>query len=195
MSWQSLKEHYQRFKRWQREPIQYIQGEEEHRCANCGLIYTGHYCPTCSQRAGLGRIGWHSVSRGVMDMWGLGMRSRSVLYSVWQLLLRPGYLISDYISGKRQVSFPPIKMLFIISVAYAIAFHWLFPELKALGYGLDFRDAGFTEVEAKKSLICPNLFLIGLRIISAGYKRGDSGICAVEQPLATHRDWTQSPHR
>ena len=79
-----------------------------------------------------------------MDMWGLGSRSRSVLYSVWQLLFRTGYFIGDYISGKRQVSFPPVKMLFILAVAYALVFHWLLPEFKGLGYGLDFSEFGFS---------------------------------------------------
>ena len=79
-----------------------------------------------------------------MDMWGLGSRSRSVLYSVWQLLFRTGYFIGDYISGKRQVSFPPVKMLFILAVAYAIIFHWLLPEYKVLGYGIDYQELGFT---------------------------------------------------
>jgi hypothetical protein len=31
-------------------------------------------------------------------------------------MLRPGYFIADYISGKRQVSFPPVKMLFFVTV-------------------------------------------------------------------------------
>lgn len=44
------------------------------------------------------------------------MHNRSLTYSVLQIFLRPGYFISDYISGKRQVSFPPVKMLAIISV-------------------------------------------------------------------------------
>ena len=144
MGWQSIKEQYARFRRWQREPMQYVKGENEHRCNNCGFTFTGHYCPTCSQRASLGRIGWHNVRQSVMDIWGLGTRSRSVLYSVWQLLFRPGYFIGDYISGKRQVSFPPIKMLFILAVAYAIIFHWLLPEFKGLGYGLDFSEFGFS---------------------------------------------------
>ena len=82
-------------------------------------------------------------------MWGLGSRSRSVLYSVWQLLFRTGYFISDYISGKSQVSFPPMKMLFILAVAYAIVFHWLLPDLKGLGYGLDFSELGFTTDEGR----------------------------------------------
>ena len=149
MSWQSIKELYGRFRHWQREPIRYVKGKEEHRCCNCGFTFTGHYCPTCSQRASVGSIGWHSVRQSVMDIWGLGTRSRSVLYSVWQLLFRPGYFISDYISGKRQVSFPPIRMLFILAVAYAIFFHWLFPELKGLGYGIDFHELGFTESDGQ----------------------------------------------
>ena len=147
MNCHSLKERYKRFKRRQRHPIRYVEGEEEHRCHNCGFTFTGHYCPTCSQRANVGRIGWHSVHSSVMDIWGLG--SRSVLSSVCQLLLRTGYFISDYISGKRQMSFPPIKMLFILAVAYAIIFHWLFPELKGLGYGMDYHELGFTESEGK----------------------------------------------
>ena len=144
MNWQSLKAKYERFKRWQREPMQYAQSEEEHRCCNCGFTFTGRYCPTCSQRADLGRIGWHSVRQSIMDIWGLGSRSRSVLYSIWQLLLRPGYFISDYISGRRQVSFPPMKMLFILAVAYAIIFHWLLPDFHALGYSIDYHELGFT---------------------------------------------------
>ena len=51
---------------------------------------------------------------GIGEVWGL--HNRSMLYTLLQLFLRPGYFISDYISGKRQVSFPPIKMLVLISV-------------------------------------------------------------------------------
>ena len=47
-------------------------------------------------------------------MWGL--HNRSLLYSLVQLFLRPGYFIGDYISGKRQVSFPPVKMLALIAL-------------------------------------------------------------------------------
>ena len=31
-------------------------------------------------------------------------------------MTRPGYLVRDYISGRRQVSFPPVKMLVIVSL-------------------------------------------------------------------------------
>lgn len=36
--------------------MRYVNSEEEHRCSNCGFSFTGNYCPTCSQRAGVGSI-------------------------------------------------------------------------------------------------------------------------------------------
>lgn len=122
-----IKQKYNSFKRWQEKPHDYkLLSDAVQHCNNCGNDFTGNFCPICSQKAGIGRIGWNSVRQGVMDIWGLG--TRSLLYSIWQLLLRPGHLISDYISGKRQVSFPPVKMLFIIAVLYSMLYYWLLPK-------------------------------------------------------------------
>lgn len=123
-----IKESYERFKRWQQSPTDYeFVSDEMQHCQNCGHDFTGNYCPYCSQKAGEGPINWRSVRQSFMDIWGLG--SRSLPRSVWHLLLRPGYLISDYISGKRQVSFPPVKMLFFVSVIIALLVYWLMPLL------------------------------------------------------------------
>jgi hypothetical protein len=65
-----------------------------------------------------------------MDVWGMG--SRSMTLSIWQLLYRTGYFISDYINGKRQLSFPPVKMLFIITMIYANIIYWFFPDVLKL---------------------------------------------------------------
>lgn len=128
MDKQGLKSRYHRFRQWQEQPFNYQRPTDEvHHCNNCGEDFTGNFCPVCSQKAGLGRIGWRSVHQGIMDIWGLG--TRSLLYSIWQLLLRPGHIISDYIDGKRQVSFPPVKMLFIIAVIYSMVYYWLLPTI------------------------------------------------------------------
>ena len=128
MNMKLLKEKYQRFKRWQEQPYEYkFKSEQVHHCNNCNYEFTGNFCPLCSQKADVGRISWRSVHQGIMDIWGLG--TRSLLYSVWQLLWRPGHIISDYIDGKRQVSFPPVKMLFIITVIYSMIFYWFFPRV------------------------------------------------------------------
>ncbi len=143
MNWQSLKAKYERFKRWQREPMQYhLKSGEVQHCKNCGNDFTGNFCPICSQRADTSRICWRSVHQGVMDIWGLG--TRSLLYSIWQLLLRPGHVISDYIDGKRQVSFPPVKMLFIVTLIYSFVIYWFLPDVVHLSNGEE--DLGeFTE--------------------------------------------------
>ena len=134
MNWQEIKKKYRQFKQWQREPMKYADCDDVHYCNNCGLMFSGNFCPRCSQKADMGRINWRSVRNGIMDIWGLG--TRSLIYSIWQLLMRPGYFISDYISGKRQVSFPPVKMLFIVTVIYSIVIYWLFPKV----FGIQLHD-------------------------------------------------------
>ena len=114
-----IKAWFQRFRSWQKEPRTWSdEGLGEHCCANCGHTFTGNYCPVCGQSAKEGRVDWLSLHRIVMMVWGLD--SRSMLYSLWQLIWRPGYMIGEYISGRRQVSFPPVKMLFILAIFYAV---------------------------------------------------------------------------
>ena len=115
----NIKERYEKFKQWQLHPFHYMNhNTEPARCANCGSEVEANFCPICGQKAGIGQVGWKSVQQSVAILWGL--ESRSLLFTLVQLLLRPGYLISDYINGRRQVSFPPVKMLFILAVVYGI---------------------------------------------------------------------------
>lgn len=146
MNMEQLKSLYRRFRRWQQEPTVFVNSNEEHHCQCCGNTYVGNYCPCCSQKAGVGRISWHSVRQGVLDIWGLG--TRSLLYSIWQLLWRPGQIIGEYIDGKRQVSFPPVKMLFILAVIYSMLYYWLLP--KALVTPMEITH--FSEVEMRDQM-------------------------------------------
>lgn len=114
-----LREKYQRFRSWQQNPFDFTnRSEHVERCANCGTEFNDNFCPRCGQKAGVGPISWHTVRQGLTMIW--GMDSRSLGYSLVQLVLRPGYLISDYINGKRQVSFPPVKMLLIVAIGIMI---------------------------------------------------------------------------
>ena len=120
------KERIKHFNQWQEKPFDYeFATHEEQHCNNCGHTFKGNYCPYCSQKAGEGDISWKSVRQSMLDIWGLG--SRSLPNTILQLLLRPGYLIGDYISGKRQVSFPPVKMLFIVAVVAVFWAYYILP--------------------------------------------------------------------
>ena len=120
-----IKDKYREFRRWQQQPFDYHDTDAHHGCCNCGNEYENNYCPRCGQKAVHGPITWQSVWQGILDVWGVG--TRSLPYTLWQLLWRPGYLIRDYISGKRQVSFPPVKMLVIMGVV-ALLVDRLYPE-------------------------------------------------------------------
>lgn len=127
----NLKQLYRRFRDWQRNPRQYPElGSETHCCNNCGQEYAGCFCPRCGQKARAGRITWATVRSGLLDVFGLG--GRSLPYSMWQLLWRPGYFISDYISGKWQVSFPPVKMLVLVALIIYFLGKTIFPEYWSL---------------------------------------------------------------
>ena len=106
---------YRRFRQWQQDPFNYkFSSQDSHRCNNCGNEYVGNFCPMCSQKQNVGPITWKSVLQSIGEVWGL--HNRSLLYSIVQLFLRPGYFIGDYISGKKQVSFPPVKMLALVAL-------------------------------------------------------------------------------
>ena len=122
----SVKALYHRFKAWQVCPAGYQVVKQPQHCNNCGHDYEGRFCPQCGQRATAGRITWRVVRQGVMDVWGLG--GRSLPYSLWQLLWRPGYFISDYINGKWQSSFPPIKMLVLVTVFVVLIGRIIYPD-------------------------------------------------------------------
>lgn len=122
-----FKNWFTRYRKWQVDPFRHIPSptEKEHHCHCCENDYTGNFCPTCGQKAGKKHITWASIWTGIMDLWGMG--TRSMPYSLWQLIWRPGYMIGDYISGRRQVSFPPIKMLVFLALFVYIISNWANP--------------------------------------------------------------------
>jgi hypothetical protein len=111
---------YHRFCRWQQAEPHYVNRHQDivQHCHNCGTEFRDNFCPRCGQRAEVGRVGWNSIKDNIAILWGLD--SRSLTYTLVQLLGRPGYLVRDYISGHRQVSFPPVKMLVIVCLFVVI---------------------------------------------------------------------------
>jgi hypothetical protein len=127
----TIKERYQRFRQWQKAPVEYSESTEEHHCCNCERDFHGNYCPTCGQKFNTGKVTWGNLRQEMMDLWGLG--TRSLLVTFVQLLLRPGYLIGEYISGKRRNCFPPLSMLVLVALVITIIDKWL--ELGLTGPG------------------------------------------------------------
>ena len=83
-----------------------------HECATCGTHFEGNYCPRCGQSAQIGRYSFKKALLLFLDVWGVG--NRGMFRSIRDLLLRPGYMIRDYIRGMQMAYFPPFKMLFLL---------------------------------------------------------------------------------
>lgn len=110
----NIKELYHRFRSWQQNPFHYERSNEKHVCANCGQEFEGNFCPTCGQSYNVGSVNWSSVGKEFIKAWGI--ETKSLVSSVVQIFGRPGYLIGDYLNGRRQVCYSPISMLFILAM-------------------------------------------------------------------------------
>ena len=110
----NLKKKYRAFKEWQQRPYQVAPlSQEEHTCATCGTSYQGNYCPRCGQSSRIGRYSMKTAFLLFLDVWGLG--NRGMFRSIRDLLLRPGYMIRDYLGGMQMAYFPPFKMFFLLA--------------------------------------------------------------------------------
>jgi len=49
-----------------------------------------------------------------METWGLG--SRNIFYAMWHLIWRPGYMMSDYLNGRRKRYLQPFFMFFVLTL-------------------------------------------------------------------------------
>ena len=109
----NLHNRYKRFKEWEQQPHQVAPlSEDHHECATCGTHYEGNYFPRCGQSAKIGRYSFKNAILLYLDVWGLG--NRGMFRSIRDLILRPGYMIRDYLRGMQMAYFPPFKMFFLL---------------------------------------------------------------------------------
>ena len=110
---EELKEKYRRFREWQQQPYQVKPlSEEGHDCATCGTHFEGNYCPRCGQSSKIGRYSFKNAFLLFLDVWGLG--NRGMFRTIRDLILRPGYMIRDYLQGMQMAYFPPFKLFFLL---------------------------------------------------------------------------------
>ena len=94
---------------------------EQGNCANCDLAIAGpvqKFCPACGQPTPAHRIDWHflghELEHSVLHM------DRGILYSLKELMLRPGHLMRDYINGRRGNQVKPLLLIMIMSAVVVV---------------------------------------------------------------------------
>lgn len=95
-------------------------------CANCGRAIAGtdqKFCPACGQPTPAHRIDWHflghELEHSVLHM------DRGILYSLKELMLRPGRFMRDYIDGRRGHQAKPLLMLMVMAAVVVILSRYL----------------------------------------------------------------------
>lgn len=88
-------------------------------CPNCQTEYIGNFCPSCGQSAKTQRFTVKNAMMSTLEVWGMG--NRSLPRTLIHLFTRPGYMIGEYLDGKRIPFFPPVKMLFVLCIFFALA--------------------------------------------------------------------------
>ncbi|MBD1429705.1 DUF3667 domain-containing protein [Sphingobacterium litopenaei] len=82
-------------------------------CLNCHKEIHGKYCSHCGQSADTHRLSLshfiaHDVVHGVFHL------DKGLLFTIKQVLTRPGYAAMDYIAGKRKSYYNFFYLIFII---------------------------------------------------------------------------------
>ena len=118
------REKLDRIKAWREQPRQVApMSQEEHDCMNCHEHYIGRFCPRCGQAATTSRFSMKVAAENFAEAYGMG--ERGMFRTMRDLILRPGYMILDYLRGMRVSYFAPFKMFFLLFAISTLVTHGL----------------------------------------------------------------------
>lgn len=100
--------------------------EESNICLNCDTVYTGSYCNRCGQSRNTPRYRFSNAFRNILG--GFTNIDSGFGRTLLDLLYRPGYMIRDFIAGKRILYFRPFQTLFVLAALYIMAVQLVDPE-------------------------------------------------------------------
>ena len=120
-------------------------------CLNCGNNFKGDYCPHCGQKAKTKRLRLSEMVNNFVGSFVGG--DNKFLNTCRDLICHPGYMVKDYLLGKRIRYYNPLQMYVFILTLYAIISFVLgitdsvFDELTRLDFGDDEDVSKYASVE------------------------------------------------
>lgn len=97
-------------------------------CKNCSTPISGKYCSNCGQSTTTERINFHYIIHEIQHS--VFHVDRGILYTIKELITRPGESIREYLSGKRITHFKPFSFILILGTIYGFICFFLkvYPE-------------------------------------------------------------------
>ncbi len=91
---------------------------DEACCLNCGYPVPDRFCGKCGQDAHhthrlTMRHMLHEIPHSILHV------DKGILYSIGNILARPGTTIRSYLAGQRKYHFPPLSLLLLVTGMYA----------------------------------------------------------------------------
>jgi hypothetical protein len=103
-------------------------------CSNCSDELMGKYCSNCGQPAKVKRIDGHYIVHEIEHVLHF---ERGILFTIKELLIRPGQNIRDFIAENRTRLVKPVIFIIVTSLIYTLISHFFHIEE---GY-VNFTDA------------------------------------------------------
>lgn len=95
-------------------------------CQNCGTSYHGNFCNRCGQTRNTPRYHLSNACKNIVG--GFTNIDNGFGRTLIELLYRPGYMIRDFIGGKRVHYFRPFQTLFVLAALYIMGVQLVDPE-------------------------------------------------------------------
>jgi len=87
-------------------------------CKNCDAVVDGKFCSSCGQSAHIHRV---TIGHLVHEFFHVMTHAdKGIIFLVKQLLVRPGFVVKEYLEGKRKKYFNPVSFLLITTAIGAL---------------------------------------------------------------------------
>ena len=95
---------------------------QPHLCKNCEHVFQGNFCSNCGQKTNTVRLNWHYIQDELKYTF-LHI-NKGLLFTVKQLLTRPGNSVREFIEGKRVQHYKPILLVFVLAGLNGLLSHY-----------------------------------------------------------------------
>lgn len=113
-------------------------------CKNCGKSFHGNHCPHCGQHRNTPRFTLRNAFQNILS--GFFNIDNGFSRNLIELLYRPGYMIRDYLRGKRVHYYKPFQTLFVLAALYIMAVQLIDPEAMSQLESENFQNPDFEEL-------------------------------------------------
>lgn len=119
---QTIKQYYSRLRDYQLNgrPKQSatIDTLPDTTCLNCGSHYHGNFCPSCGQSAKTKRFNTRQTIKHLLFTF--TKFDDTFWHTTFDLFVRPGFMIHDYLKGHRMEYLKPLQLLVCLITAYIL---------------------------------------------------------------------------